>query len=159
MLALKRIHSSFNAPQTFFIWFLICFPSPQRISSFQSQAVQTPIAPISLSRLTFSLKTRSRVSSSSPLLVVSYRLYELPVMRSSGKQTSARGRRRQGLDWGKCPHPSFQYRALSGAKPPSAAGRCPGAADGGRGRGSVYLNVCFLKLNKLLPPVFFSFFF
>ena len=55
-------------------------------------------------------------------------------MRLSGEQTLAWGRRRQGLEWGKCPHPSSQYRALSGAQPLSAAGKHPEIADGGRER-------------------------
>ena len=52
----------------------------------------------------------------------------------SGEQTLAWDWRRQGLECGKCPHPSSQYRALSGAQPLSAAGKHPGIADGERER-------------------------
>lgn len=118
-----------------------------------------PITSLSLLRLLF----LGLSSSSSPLVAISYHLYELPLMRLSSEQTLAQGRRRQGLEWGKCPHLSSQYRALSGAQPLSAAGTHPGIADGGRmGRADLFSGLClsecvFLKLIKSLPPVFFGF--
>lgn len=119
----------------------------------------------SLSHLSSFSGTQSCVRSGSPFVDVCYHLYELPLMRLSGVQTLAWGWRRQGLEWGKCPHPSSQYRALSGAQPLSAAGKHPGIADGGRERerqawsdlfSALCLSACvFLKLIKSPPPVFF----
>lgn len=117
--------------------------------------------------------TVSCVSSSSPLFAVCYHLYELPLMRLSGEQTLAWGQRRRGLEWGKCPHPSSQYRALSGAQPLSAPGKCPGIADGGgerekesererdgQARTDLFSERCLSecvvqKLIESLPPVVF----
>lgn len=122
----------------------------------------------SLSHLSSFSGTQSCVRSRSPFVDVCYHLYELPLMRLSGVQTLAWGWRRQGLEWGKCPHPSSQYRALSGAQPLSAAGKHPGIADGGRERerqawadlfSVLCLSACvFLKLIKSPPPVFFLLF-
>lgn len=63
------------------------------------------------------------------LIVVCCHLFELPWMRLSTER-AGRGRG-LGLECGKCPHPSSQFGAVGGADPLSAAGRHPGAADGG----------------------------
>lgn len=139
---------------------LFYFPSFSP-GSYSLSAIYIPngflIAPSSFSG------TESCFSNTSPLVAVCYHLYELPLMRLSSEQTLAWERRRRGLEWGKCPHPSSQYRSLSGTQPLSAAGKHPGITDGGRERedgaeliyflGFVYLNVCvfwsWLKLYHL----------
>ena len=66
----------------------------------------------------------------SPPDAVCYHLDELPLLRLAAEQTGALGQRRQGLESGKCPHPSSRYRALGGAAAEAVAGERPGLADG-----------------------------
>lgn len=54
----------------------------------------------------------------------------------SGEQALALGRRRQGLELGKCPHSSSQCGAPGGTQLLSAAGKHPGIADGASEAGS-----------------------